>query len=162
VKARLGRLARAVTADSSPSEGDVEIFLDEVSSEVEVALQARGASLPLADDVAAALQGIVADGATLRTISGIYPAGAGKPGGQEAEALMEQVGARWAAAWKAISAGNLPALLLIGQRSSAEADAGSFWTDEGGYGWSESLARATAGWRGDGSLFPSATRDMRF
>jgi hypothetical protein len=162
LRARLGRLANTLDNPNAPTQGDIEIIIDEVSAEVDAALQAHGATLPLADDVEAAVRGIVADGALLRVLPGLFPAGAGKPGGQEAEALYAETMRRWSAAWKALDSGSLPALVLVVQRSQEGADAGSLWTDEPSYGYDEWARRWVARWSGGEGLFPAATRDMRF
>jgi hypothetical protein len=162
VRARLGRLARALEGPHAPTDGDLEIFLDEASSELDAALVARGASLPLATDVAAALQGLVADMALLKVLPALYPAGPGKPGGQEAEMLVSQTAARVSAAWKAIDAGRLPALVLVQKQTETGGGASSFWQDEGAYPLDD-LVAARAGWPyGDGSLQPAIRRSSRF
>jgi hypothetical protein len=126
VKSRAGRIASAFEqAGKHPDSNDIAQFLVDVDSEIDAALRGRGFD-PTTLDAAtvAAFKDPAAYGALARALAGLTGAPAD---------LVATANKIWTEAILAIENGTFPALRQLAA-STAGDNAGSFWTDEPGYG----------------------------
>jgi hypothetical protein len=132
VKARAGRLAPAWGATTDPSDTDIGGFLDAEAALLDAALEARGATVPATGTVAAALEGVNADGALVLAIEGTWPGGKGN---EETRAILEAAQRRYRDAWAAIRDGKHAAVQLAVESLSGKkgSEADNFWTAEPDY-----------------------------
>lgn len=132
VKARAGFLAEAWGESTDVSDGDVAIFLQGISDEIDAAIIGRGLALPAGDSISAkALVGLNADGALLLALDATFPAGEGPAAATE---LQDRARKRYEAAWKALLDGKHPATtapIASGETGGSESD---FWTENPDYG----------------------------
>lgn len=152
VQARAGRFASAFeVAGQHPNVADVEQLLDDVGSEIDIALRARGYSPTALDTtVKRALADVAAYGALARALRGVQ--------GEELDDLRKYAQAVWGGAMGdptsnstagrrgSISLGTFPAIAALeaGEAGAGGQTAGSFWDDEPAFGTRAQVAAELA------------------
>ena len=131
VKARAGALARAWTADSTPSDSDIEAFLAQTAAEIDALLESRGLTPPAAGTTAAAaLAGVNADAALVLALTATYPQSSGPA---SASKEIDDARARVTAATKQLLDGTSPVVALLESTTSTAPTASNFFTNEPTY-----------------------------
>lgn len=128
VKARAGALAKAWTRDSTPGDAEIDLFLQQLSDEIDSLMSLRGVGLPLAAALSGALGPVTADGALLLMLDATWP---GEAGRASVKALRDEVAKRYAAKYGCLRDGSDPifeAALGIAPGTHAS----SLWTDGSG------------------------------
>lgn len=174
VKARAGRLRDAWDDTTQPSDGDIERFIRDAGSAVEMGLVAFGFTAPATDPyVLASLTPVVADIALLMTLAATWP---GESGGNNVTALKDEVGGRvygpkGAGGYiAALRDGTLPAFQYLRDQNQSVAGAADFWTNEAGYSawlddWQSGafiLDPSLGGYRLRSPVGPGIHRDTKF
>lgn len=155
VDARLGKLKAALSQDSSPSRGDAERLLEQVSDELDAYIGSAGFDVPLASDSAGykALTALVADTVAAQIVVGLFP---NEEGPAAAKALLRTLEARSLGGWKLIQNGTHPAVLVI-EAGGGGTSADDFWSAEPNYGATDWVDPQP-----NPSLAPAITRDEVF
>lgn len=131
VRARAGALAGSWTDSSTPSSEDVETFLENVASEIDALLNARGLTPPtLGSPAADALVSVNADGALVLALEATFPESSGP---SSAGKTIDGARTRYSAAQAALVAGTHPVVLLL-EAANVQSRASSFWENEPFYG----------------------------
>lgn len=128
VKSRAGVLSKAWSANSTPGDGDLEMFAQQVSDEMDARVGAAGFSVPVTDDIALrALVGVAADKALLLAIDATWPGSTG-----DVKDLRDMILARVQAYDLAMQEGELAALLYLGATSAGaeQGGAANYWTED--------------------------------
>jgi hypothetical protein len=82
LKGRAGRLSAAWSENSTPSDADLEEYLEQVSGLIDSSLAGIGITVPVENEGAMkALEGLVVDGALILAIEATWPGGIGGPPG---------------------------------------------------------------------------------
>jgi hypothetical protein len=142
VKARAGVLSSAWEEGSTPGPSEIDLFLGQVSRDLDAILRANNLYPP--DTVTAgALEGVTADGTLLLMIDATWPGAAGQDAVAE---LRAEVVARFTAVVQSLRDGTSP-ILNIPATSTPKAS--SMWEDEpesglpGSESWNEEVLRGT-------------------
>lgn len=132
VLARMGKLRGVVGNNDAPDESEIERFIEDLSANVDVLFGHYGAAVPITDATTlGALRPVVADAAAVLALEGAFPGG---PVPAEVSDLIDRITARRDAAWKSISDGTSPIVVVIEDEAGSALGASSFWTDEPEYG----------------------------
>jgi hypothetical protein len=118
LKARAGALARAWGESTSPSDTDLEMWLDEVAGEIDQIVAMHGYTTPVGEPAASALLDINASEALYRALLATFPSDSG-PGA--ADGLLSRLSARLYGAhrgdtglWGQLVSGSHPTLVALG------------------------------------------------
>lgn len=167
VKSRAGRLRDAWDDTTSPGDADIERYLRDASSTVDVALAAHSFDAPATDlKVQAALTPIVADIALLAALTATWPGGSGPASVSD---LIAEVRARVAGYLVALADGTSGVIVYLNQIGQGDASgADSFWQAERDYSdWLDDMASGAIRLRGDGAVLrspigPTIHKDTKF
>lgn len=132
LKSRAGVLARRWDAGSQPGDGDLELYLEDTSAEIDAMVGGMGFSVPVTDPVAAAaLSGWNADKALILALAATWPGGSGP---QEVKDAIAAVQGRVTAYQTALDKGGLAAIAYLrAQEADAASGTDNFWNSEPGY-----------------------------
>lgn len=131
LRARAGRLSGAWDLDTDPDEDDLERWLSECSSTLDLELGVHGVTTPVTDEQAIEVLGaMAADGALVLAIEATWPGEAPADAG----AILAGAKARWEAALQGLRDGtNSVAAFLLAGGDAAEPLSTSFWIEEPTY-----------------------------
>lgn len=135
VLGRAGAAGGYFTDSSDPDLSDVERFLVQTASEIDVAIAAINVTVPITDAVAVgALEGLNADGALVLALEAAFPGKGQRP--DAIGAILEGARARWTAGIAALMSGKAPlcGYLTNLQGASGPGGATAFWIEEPDYG----------------------------
>jgi len=153
---RAGKIGAAWGETTTPSYGDLDMFLAEVGDEIEAALVTRGAGLPLDATASGAIRGLNADGALILAIEATWPSDTGP---QTAKEILRGARDRFEKGMDAIRDGSHTVVLYLGSLGTPLGSS-DFWSTEPDYGLVGSREWADARLRPDQQ--PVARRGQMF
>jgi len=133
VRSAAGKVSNYWTDTARPNDTDIDGWLDDASSQIDLVLSAAGASVPLVDGTVAAesLRPLVVAYALVQALNASF---AGSPPSDEVTALRDAAQARWDAWFASVQAGTNPIITIVTQGLDVGGVAGSLWGDEVLYG----------------------------
>lgn len=157
LKSRAGVLARRWDDNSSPSNSDLQAYLDDTAGEIDAMVGGMGFSVPVTDQVAAkSLAGWNADKALVLALAASWPGGSGP---EEVRDLLAAVRGRVSAYETALDKGGLAAITYLrAQETDAAAGSANFWDAERDYSaWIDDIDSGAIVDYGAGILVRSGT-----
>jgi hypothetical protein len=166
VKARAGVLKDAWGETTRVNNADLERFIRDASSTVDVAMAAHGYTAPATDElVVAALTPVVADMALLTALEATWPGGSGPAAVSD---LIADVRGRVEGYVKALADGEVGFLIYLKDKGGSASGASSFWTSPSDYrAWLTEPSRfiyrdrATGALIVDESVIPTFSKGMK-
>ncbi len=131
LKSRAGKAAGAWDENTTPGDADLEVYLRQVSAEIDVAVGSYGYGVPLTDEAAAALEGLVADRALLIALGNTFPGDTGPAQIQELRGETRARvygGGRVKGEWTELIDGSHPVLRLLALRIPSAGGANDAWS----------------------------------
>lgn len=131
VRGRAGNLGQHWTPGSArrPNAEDIELFLTQVSDEIDGLIGALGHTLPIATPAAEALKGTVLDGALVLALEAQFPGGLP----DDVNTIYAGASARYARSLRLIEEGKHPAIALL-ESEPGTPSASTLWSEEPDYG----------------------------